>query len=254
MKKITIILILLIGVENLFSQEPPEYIDYVFRDSLGNTIYPDLTIIENNVIYDFKKDSLFIESDTLRVEFKEKNANFGYHIINKKNDIISRTSTITYNHYLGEEIIFIAKYDHKTMKIKFFGQGMNNFGVWESGYELSDPAIIDFKEGSFLYYSSGFTKNQTLIQKRQLIEWKNNYDFFDPNKSKIEKTTLDLINNCGVSNRKELISLDSLLKNNEDKIYLGYIFKNNIPIGYGIVKGDDSKIIYFRKKIIKHIK
>ena len=200
---------------------------------MGNTIYPDLTIIENNVIYNFKKDSLFIESDTLKVEFKEKIANFGYHIKNKKNDIISRTSSILYDHYLGEEIIFIAKYDHKTMKIKFFGQGMNNFGVWESGYELNNPAIIDFKKGSFLYYSNGFTKNQTQIQKRQLIEWKSNYDFFDPNKSNIEKTALDLTNIYGVSNRKELISLDSLMENNEVKIYLGYIFKDNKPIGYG---------------------
>ena len=254
MKKLTILLLLFIGVDG-FSQEPPEYLDFIFKNSIGEIIFPEISIIENNVMIDFENQNLYIKSDTIKIDFQDKLNGIGYQFLNDNNELVSRVSSINFDHFLGEEIIMIAKYKKKIMRITFFGQSMQNFNVWGNGYKSQNSNIITFNKGSYLYLVNGFSEKRNINELKHLIKWKNENLFFNADKYKIEKSKKFLNDYFGVIQLKEIIELNTLLQNKTEKyIYFGYIFENRMPIGYGLINREENTIIYLNKKIVKKLR
>lgn len=252
-KHICTLLALVMATMNLFAQEPPEYLDFIFKDINGQTVFPDITIIENNVKLDFNEEKLVIQSDTVTINFQDRLNHTAYQYKNDSGDLISRIASIHYDHFLGEEIIMIAQYKEKVMHITFFGQSMRNFGIWQSGFESQKPNVITFQEGTYLYTASGLKINGTTDDTRTLTTWNTQKQIFNTDKTAEGKATWNTSDYDGINNWNELKTLQSILKNNENT-YLGFLFQNNVPVAYGYIKDDFHHIIYLNKRMIKQLK
>lgn len=230
-----------------FSQEPPEMLNFRFVDSVGEIIYPDIKIVEINIVparrtkssEDF--DCLKIERDTIEVVSLPKDYNNRWMRIDSSGYFFA---PITGDfHFLGEEIKITAKYNGKVMTITFLGQGMNNFGCWASDMNVKSLLDISFEEGDFLYSKIRTTKrirlnDGTRIQHSslELFKGKISQDF----KMIDNLVKIDSINTFnGQTSEGELLPIDKLLDFHKEyfgeSTYIGFLFENNIPIGYCLI-------------------
>ena len=235
-----------------FGQQPPEYLKFTFTDTNGKTILPELTVHENNINYNEEKESLYILSNTLKIDFTNELDGRFFQYNDSDNRLITTICSIIPEYYLGQEITLIAKYQDKIMQITFFGQSMRNFNCWDWS-----KVKIMFREGFFHYYNidnvsnkSGFNSYQS---SQYMINTIENLNIFEIQNIK----TIKVKDYFGLNHKKELLPLSEILNSYENKKltkYIGFVFKKGIPIGYGIVEGDFIRLIEIYPKAIKILK
>lgn len=250
-----------------FSQESPEMLNFRFVDAGGEIIYPDIKIVETDIVpsrrtkssKDF--DYLKIERDTIEAKSLTKDYDNRWMRIDSSGYFFA---PITGNyHYLGEEIRMTAKYNGKVMTITFLGQGMSNFGCWASDMNPNSLLDISFEEGNFLYSKIGAAKRiklndgtRILNISSELFKEKISQDFkMIDNIVKIDSISTF----SGKTYKGELLPIDKLLDFNKEyygePTYHGFLFENNIPVGYCLINnGIVKEALLFNQEYQKLVK
>lgn len=241
-----IFLILILITNYALGQNPPEYLSFTFKDETGKTIFPELTVFENVILYDENNDSIYTQSKNMKINFNDELDGRFLKYTDSKNQTVTMISSMNYSHSLGQEIKITAEYENKKMQITFFGQRMQNFDCWKW-----DSPTITFKEGYFHNYKVRVPdKPSSFRYENFLVDTKIPLDIFDTDH--IQQTSS--VNKYYALNQEgEIVPFVNLVGSDNNKI-LGFIFDGNTPIGYGIIEKDRIRYVNINKKAIDSLK
>ena len=210
--KILIFLILSITlVLNNLAQEPGHNIKFVFVDSTGKTISPNICVSSKQIDYNTNKvidsELYCLKTDSL---MQIKNSILRY------SDKVYMIPPIVGGYWLDREYSIKLTYNNQVMNINFI----------TSGFSISDT--IEFNNGNYNYLHKGLSFDQPIIlNKSKLINLTSN-DF------------------CSLNCSGEIINLDFVTKNlilkSSISSYPEFLVINNVPIGILIWNFDENKV------------
>lgn len=156
-----IFLILMLITNYALGQNPPEYLSLTFKDETGKTIFPELTVFENVILYDENNDSIYTKSKNLKINFNNELDSRFRKYTDSKNQTVTVISSVNYNHSLGQEIKITAEFDNKKMRKFFPGKEMDEL--------LNSDYLADWDK-DLPVSGKGFKGGRTL-RRKEVKEW-----------------------------------------------------------------------------------
>ncbi len=249
-KEIITVLCFTLSSISCFSQEPPDRVSLYFINNLKQKIHPQIHVVGSNIGYNKDRRRLEVTTSAFDIDSSLKivvSQNDSWRAVDRWTFVNSELYFITSptgNHSLDAEVKIIAEYEKKKMVLLFVGGGYSNFGTFDM------KRRIEFQAGTFLYFNLLRDGKDSIIRMN-----------VPENFSMISDTlpiNIDTLKNFQGKVSEKLLPFEQVLEYNQryfnDKMYMGFLFENCVPIGFAWIEDKNKQIIMFNKQFIRYLK